>query len=703
VYGEVSYFSLNKKSDWEKGWADNFHFSNEGIALKTSRQYAISRVVRVPNMDASADIIDIAMGRYGVFYLLDASANIWVYDYGNQQTDIFIKSGHGLFTGQSAITVLNDIVLLADPLGGQKLIAFSAANGQILWTVNEIDNASLLPLALASDGRQSFYAAAVLDTARSVKPDNEISGEASLGIIQLNMSGQIINKFQHVDCKLEQAAKVQRLQYSIFVGVSQSNNVCMINCNIKTAYCFSDGGASLARFSTGTPARPSGLIIDVHNNIYIGDSGSPGNNAEDGRFIHKLQAGGQYLETVPGFRGRTDKLFTDDENRIYSWNRESSTLSVLELKEKISGTEGLGLPRGTYLSASLDSTVEEMNWHKILLEADVPDNTQIIISYFCSDYKEVLIDGKISNLDELIKDQSLSGTEKKERLAALWSRPIINPGDALLHGAKGRYLWLKIDFVSSGDKTPVLKKIRIYYPRMSFLSYLPSVYQEDEKSRDFLERYLALYESFFVDMEEKIGGIAQYFDADAVSGPFLKWLATWFAIVVDDSWGEEQLRNLLKRAPELYKRRGTKRAMEDLIEIYTGQKPFIVEYFQFKHLKDNPELKDLLLKLYSMDPYCFTVLVKQECVATEQRRLAVQKILDEEKPAFTEARLVVLQPWIYMDMHTYLGINTFLSELTLLHLDHKSTIPFNTVLVDVDMDNRLGLHSRMEIDSEVKY
>jgi phage tail-like protein len=344
-----------------------------------------------------------------------------------------------------------------------------------------------------------------------------------------------------------------------------------------------------------------------------------------------------------------------------------------------------------------------MQWHKLVVEADLPKDTRIIVSHYCADGKAVMMNGKYIDLDDYINDRSIPAQEKIDSLAPFWSPPVVNPRDALVHGARGRYLWLKIECAGDGEKAPLMKKIRIYYPRMSYLSYLPAVYQEDAASRDFLERYLALFESFLLDMEERIGGVTKYFDPDKATGPFLKWLAGWLAIAVDDSWGEDQLRLLVKKSPELYKRRGTRKVIEEMIEIYTGKKPFIVEYFQFKYLKDQPQMKGLLEKLYGMDPYCFSVLVGQECVATEQRRLAVNKIIDQEKPAFTKARLVVLEPWIYMDMHTYLGINTCLSELTPLMLDRGSTIPNNTVLVDVDMDNRLGTHSRVDIDTKIEY
>lgn len=684
MYGEGSYFSLNKKSDWEKGWSDNFHYADGGITLKTNLQYAVSRVVKVKSAVPGADISDLAISK-GQFYLLDAHANVLVYDYKNSRADIFIRAGQGLFTGQALITLLKDILIVADPLGRQKITAFSISNGQILWSVDSLDNNTLYPLALAADGAESLYV---------------LTGS---GIIRMNAAGRVLGVFGGDQFKLGPEYTAVRGRRRFFSTLSGDGTMCVLDAEANTVFGFSSDGQPVLQFSPDLPARPGGIAIDSENIIYVGDCEKSGRGLEESRFLYRYDFSGRYLGMVAGFRGCSDKLLTDKKNAIYVWNGEEGSVSILEQKRRVQGAEGSGQQRGTFISSALDSTAAEMQWHKLVVDADLPEDTQVIVSYYCSDRKAVMMSGKYIDLDDYINDRSIPAQEKIDSLAPFWSPPVVNPCDALMHGARGRYIWLKIEFIGNGEKAPLLKKIRIYYPRMSYLSYLPAVYQEDDASRDFLERYLALFESFLLDMEERVGGVAKYFDPDMVGGPFLKWLAGWLAIAVDDSWGEEQLRLLVKKSPELYKRRGTRKVIEEIIEIYTGQKPFIVEYFQYKYLKDHPQMKGLLEKLYGMDPYCFSVLVRQECVATEQRRLAVSKIIDQEKPAFTEARLVVLEPWIYMDMHTYLGINTCLSELTPLKLDRGSTIPNNTVLVDVDMDNRLGTHSRVDLDTKIEF
>jgi phage tail-like protein len=228
------------------------------------------------------------------------------------------------------------------------------------------------------------------------------------------------------------------------------------------------------------------------------------------------------------------------------------------------------------------------------------------------------------------------------------------------------------------------------------------MYQEMQDDSRFLERFLSLFGTFFQDMEEKIDRISKHFDPDSVHGQYLEWLGTWLALSEDEAWGEDKLRQLIKQAPELYKLRGTRLGLSRMLQLYTGSEPYIIEYFQMRQMQERSELKELLSRLYGDNPYVFCVMLPQECVQTDKQRLIVESIINDQKPAYTEGRLTVLQPWMYIDMHTYLGVNTYLSEPTLLTLDQRSSMPYNTVLIDVERDKRMDIHTRLGLDSELE-
>jgi hypothetical protein len=151
----------------------------------------------------------------------------------------------------------------------------------------------------------------------------------------------------------------------------------------------------------------------------------------------------------------------------------------------------------------------------------------------------------------------------------------------------------------------------------------------------------------------------------------------------------------------LYKKRGTREGLEELIEIYTGNKPMIIEHFQLG-CAENEELKTLSEKLFGVSmPYTFCVLLilSQTEIYGSQLK-TVKRLIDREKPAHTVAGVMVLQPWIYLDMHTYLGINTYLSE-PVMRLGITSVIGRDTVLSDPEAAGQMERRARTGVDTRL--
>ena len=49
---------------------------------------------------------------------------------------------------------------------------------------------------------------------------------------------------------------------------------------------------------------------------------------------------------------------------------------------------------------------------------------------------------------------------------------------------------------------------------------------------------------------------------------FLPWLASWIALAYDEKWPIDKFRLLLERSPQLYKKRGTRKGIEEIILLY---------------------------------------------------------------------------------------------------------------------------------------
>ncbi|OMF16251.1 phage tail protein [Paenibacillus sp. FSL H7-0331] len=696
------FFSLNKQSDWDKGRYYNLHMINGGLGLHQTEKYGIHKVIQPEEMDGPQNPLDFAVGQNGKLFVMDERAVVWSYDAENQYTEQLFRQGHDLFKASAMLAASRDTLYIADPNSERRIAAYSVSNSQQVWAAQEWQGKPLYPLAIVSDSQKRLYTVIPLDMIIGMNGNEEVPEGGRLGIVQWSSGGDVIRVYQHDSLRLEQATAAADLLKRYYTAVNAVGAVYLFDTERKLVISFDEDGTLAVQFSIAPKGTYAGLSIDTNNNIYIGDSRYVGPDEEDERFILKYGQQGEFQAKVSGFRGRTDKLLLGPRDWMYVLDGLTGEITLLELQPRTMELEETSLTEGIYFSHALDTRSTETEWHRVQLEALIPDETQVRLYYYTSDRNEEWLDGNFTDLSAYLKEPIIPLRDKLKATRDLWSEPITNPRDALLMNATGRYLWLKLEVVGSERRTPVLTRLRVYFPRKSLISYLPSIYQEQQDESRFLERFLALFGSYFQDMEEKIDHISKYFDPNAVHGQYLTWLGTWLAVHEDESWGEEKLRQLIKQAPELYKLRGTRQGLLRMLHIYTGAEPYIIEYFQMKQMQEKSELRELLSRLYGDNPYCFCVMLPQECVQTDKQRLIIESIINDQKPAFTEGKLTLLQPWMYMDMHSYMGINTFLSEPTLLTLDQKSSMPYNTVLIDLERDKRMDIHTRLGLDSELE-
>jgi phage tail-like protein len=103
--------------------------------------------------------------------------------------------------------------------------------------------------------------------------------------------------------------------------------------------------------------------------------------------------------------------------------------------------------------------------------------------------------------------------------------------------------------------------------RTAYLSYLPALYESD----DLMGRFLRLFESFWLPIEQQISDFPYYFDPLTAPADLLPWLASWVGAVPDGRWSQPALRRLVRSSVSLCGRRGTRQALAESIQILTGQ------------------------------------------------------------------------------------------------------------------------------------
>jgi phage tail-like protein len=151
--------------------------------------------------------------------------------------------------------------------------------------------------------------------------------------------------------------------------------------------------------------------------------------------------------------------------------------------------------------------------------------------------------------------------------------------DLLIGSAPGKYLWVGVLLTGDGLSTPVLSQLRADFDQPSWLEHLPPIYSAgpEEQGAPFLERLLALVESMYGDVEDRIGRMAELFDPAATPAAALPWLAGWLAVDWDEEWSVPVQRDAIAQALARHARSGTAGGLRESLRLLAGVDAVIEE------------------------------------------------------------------------------------------------------------------------------
>jgi phage tail-like protein len=165
--------------------------------------------------------------------------------------------------------------------------------------------------------------------------------------------------------------------------------------------------------------------------------------------------------------------------------------------------------------------------------------------------------------------------------------PSLDPGDwqeapdatqdFLVDQPPGRYLFLRLRLSGDGVATPVVRRVRLDFPRTTSADLLPAAFRQDPAADDFTERFLSLFDSSLAGIDRVIERYPALLDPGGVPEEALPWLAGLLGLAFEAGWDAATRRALLVAAPELYRRRGTAWAMREVVRIVSGVEPVIEE------------------------------------------------------------------------------------------------------------------------------
>ena len=289
---------------------------------------------------------------------------------------------------------------------------------------------------------------------------------------------------------------------------------------------------------------------------------------------------------------------------------------------------------------ALDSGVTDCPWGRLRFDLDLPENCVCYLYTAASNEKMA---------EDVFLDPQNSLLDKKKAVQHLRGLYFINKPDVLLYEISGRYLFIMIEIIGEGVS---FGNIGVDAPGDNFMQTFPEVYRS---KNSFFHRYLSVYSSIYNDLQEKLDDRKELRPIEQADLPLLELYAKWLGIDVNGGYlGEETLRRLLKEAPELPKRKGTRYCLERICEILLGEVPTIVERgLMQRYILRTQEAQ--YSDLYGESPYDVTLMLKQPVEGKKREQLL--HLLTQFKPVRSRIHAVFLEPSGVLDEYSYLDQN----------------------------------------------
>ena len=152
----------------------------------------------------------------------------------------------------------------------------------------------------------------------------------------------------------------------------------------------------------------------------------------------------------------------------------------------------LGFPDGSsslcFISRVFDSREEETEWGRAVLDAPGNAGAALQLAVYASGQDWMMVGGRHRKLQDLIKDTEIPEDEKEKLFRPLLKKRFVGNSDVLLNGITGRYLFIMLTMFRQEAELSC-GSICLYFPKRSWLDYLPAVYRMDAEGADFTERF----------------------------------------------------------------------------------------------------------------------------------------------------------------------------------------------------------------------
>lgn len=235
------------------------------------------------------------------------------------------------------------------------------------------------------------------------------------------------------------------------------------------------------------------------------------------------------------------------------------------------------------------------------------------------------------------------------------------------------------------------KSARERVPRPHLMEYLPAIYQEADPAHpeEFLGQFLLAFETLLLGwrpedgrptlgeddgsvtgsdgLGDEIANLHTIFDPWKTPQEFLPWLAGWAALSLRSDMSPERKRKLIAHIIPLYRIRGTRRYLEELLALYLDLLVLVSDTELPSFQVDRHSTVGSDTYLGGGAPCFFTVTLiapRQNASAVESQSKLAREVIEMGKPAHTDYELIVASHVFQLVDHSTVGVDTVLGGAT---------------------------------------
>jgi phage tail-like protein len=334
---------------------------------------------------------------------------------------------------------------------------------------------------------------------------------------------------------------------------------------------------------------------------------------------------------------------------------------------------------GIIVTGSADSTEHDFIWKNILIDAAMEQGIIVKVSAYAANTTIITTENGVRELDSLLSDRTSDPKERLELIDKLFVPLFSECTDGPIN-LKGRYIWIKLEFIMLESRALELKKIKLLLKSESMMDYLPEVYRTEDGENGFLARFLSIFDSLFFEMDDAVAGLSKSLDYRTAKGQLLRYLSEWICVDDVSYLTDEQLRDKIRAAISDYRSIGVKKGLVSWIENEYGVTPNIVEYYNVRSMIYEGKDREVYHRLFGDNPYKFFVILPEGVFSGAHETNLFMQRLKKRIPAYTEAEVIITKRNIILENHTYLGVNTVIGDYTEANTDVGSSMAHDIIL-----------------------